>query len=290
MKNQQAWSNNIKTPISSHPKVVPIVKCSRKLGYENPGEKQKFTKTEHIQNLPIKNGEPINHECRFAETQKVYLKDNSKAMKGHDRSAKLLNTTKTSSPKYEEKVIITKKFEPAKENEGFEGDLAATNSFLQPNSLPNFVVNLSHNPQSKPQPPTIVEENKEKECDFFTPRQPQTLMANLPVFKRNSLPQGEDSDDVISLDIEVIDETPKGSSKQIEKKKRAEVSLGTTTDNASEHSSNVFLDSSVKTEKNGPQNFLAHKLLGKGSFGEVYLVEKINTHILYAMKVLSKEK
>jgi serine/threonine protein kinase len=29
-------------------------------------------------------------------------------------------------------------------------------------------------------------------------------------------------------------------------------------------------------------------LLGKGSFGEVYLVEKINSKVLYAMKVLQK--
>lgn len=31
-------------------------------------------------------------------------------------------------------------------------------------------------------------------------------------------------------------------------------------------------------------------MLGKGSFGEVYLVEKVSDKLLYAMKVLSKEK
>eukprot|EP00347_Sterkiella_histriomuscorum_P015416 403357105 len=40
----------------------------------------------------------------------------------------------------------------------------------------------------------------------------------------------------------------------------------------------------------GPDNFVAHQLLGTGSFGEVYLVEKISSKKLYAMKVLSKSK
>lgn len=43
-------------------------------------------------------------------------------------------------------------------------------------------------------------------------------------------------------------------------------------------------------EKVGPQNFKVHGLIGKGSFGEVYLVEKKNTSTFYAMKVLQKSK
>lgn len=36
----------------------------------------------------------------------------------------------------------------------------------------------------------------------------------------------------------------------------------------------------------GAHSFTAHELLGTGSFGEVYLVEKISDNTLHAMKVL----
>lgn len=43
-------------------------------------------------------------------------------------------------------------------------------------------------------------------------------------------------------------------------------------------------------EKVGPANFIAHQLLGTGSFGEVFLVEKTSNQKYYAMKVLTKSK
>jgi serine/threonine protein kinase len=39
-----------------------------------------------------------------------------------------------------------------------------------------------------------------------------------------------------------------------------------------------------------PSQFIVHGLIGKGSFGEVYLVERKNSSMIYAMKVLYKNK
>lgn len=38
------------------------------------------------------------------------------------------------------------------------------------------------------------------------------------------------------------------------------------------------------------RDFVVHSVIGKGSFGEVYLVQKKDTLMLYAMKVLHKQK
>ena len=47
---------------------------------------------------------------------------------------------------------------------------------------------------------------------------------------------------------------------------------------------------SIEEEKITPSSFVCLAQLGKGSFGEVYLVKKINTNEQYAMKVLRKER
>lgn len=47
-------------------------------------------------------------------------------------------------------------------------------------------------------------------------------------------------------------------------------------------------DVSILVDKVGPDDFMPLKLLGSGSFGEVYLVRELSTGDLFAMKVLSK--
>jgi len=46
----------------------------------------------------------------------------------------------------------------------------------------------------------------------------------------------------------------------------------------------------IDDEKVGPSHFLPLKVLGSGSFGEVYLVKERRSGKLFAMKVLSKER
>lgn len=55
----------------------------------------------------------------------------------------------------------------------------------------------------------------------------------------------------------------------------------------------IFIDEEDEIKENlkvGPSDFEALSLLGKGSFGEVFLVRKADTSELYAMKVLRKNK
>mmetsp|Transcript_13186 Transcript_13186/g.11268 ORF Transcript_13186/g.11268 Transcript_13186/m.11268 type:complete len:324 (+) Transcript_13186:505-1476(+) len=56
------------------------------------------------------------------------------------------------------------------------------------------------------------------------------------------------------------------------------------------HEDRLSLDKGIveSGEKLSTDNFICHYLLGQGSFGEVYLVEKVDNKKLYAMKVLRK--
>ena len=55
-------------------------------------------------------------------------------------------------------------------------------------------------------------------------------------------------------------------------------------------SSNVSSLPDEETLRVGPEDFMPLKILGSGSFGEVYLVREIRTGDLFAMKVLTKAK
>ncbi len=56
------------------------------------------------------------------------------------------------------------------------------------------------------------------------------------------------------------------------------------------NNSNTGSQATNDEEKVGPANFAVIKMLGSGSFGEVYLVRYLKTDMFYAMKVLSKQK
>jgi len=65
------------------------------------------------------------------------------------------------------------------------------------------------------------------------------------------------------------------------------------TDTTSEFTKRIKQGSSIQTAQSvkvGPGSFRVLKLIGIGSFGEVFLVEKIDTGNLYAMKILKKDK
>ena len=77
--------------------------------------------------------------------------------------------------------------------------------------------------------------------------------------------------------------------KHTEAKHKKTKSHGVITESAqSSHVSSDVNDDEVK--RVGPEDFMPLKMLGSGSFGEVYLVREIRTSELYAMKVLTKAK
>ena len=82
------------------------------------------------------------------------------------------------------------------------------------------------------------------------------------------------------------------SKMHITKSRREEVKYmmnRVTSQHAGHSLSNPDIENTV-VKKPGPLDFEALQLLGKGSFGEVYLVQKVDTLKLYAMKVLPKDK
>ena len=74
------------------------------------------------------------------------------------------------------------------------------------------------------------------------------------------------------------------------KEEKVSVSSGKYKGNRSSTNYEDENNSHSSKENIGAHSFTAHELLGTGSFGEVYLVEKISDASLHAMKVLCKDK
>ena len=73
------------------------------------------------------------------------------------------------------------------------------------------------------------------------------------------------------------------------KKNNQKSEINKTQKNENDNKKNKILNS-LEEEKINPCSFICLGILGKGSFGEVYLVQKITTKENFAMKVLRKEK
>ena len=56
------------------------------------------------------------------------------------------------------------------------------------------------------------------------------------------------------------------------------------------YETSAYMSNLNEDQKIGPHSFDCHALLGRGSFGEVYLVEEKSIKKFFAMKILSKEK
>ena len=63
-----------------------------------------------------------------------------------------------------------------------------------------------------------------------------------------------------------------------------------TNSNSNSNKYNQVSLGSIEEERITLTSFICLAMLGKGSFGEVYLVQKMNSKVLYAMKVLSKDR
>ena len=107
---------------------------------------------------------------------------------------------------------------------------------------------------------------------------------------KHLLPQTKPNNEIVSL-INMS-----GSSEDIEDQSQSlnEIDNNSNSNhNTSEGKNNsltLSINTSVKQEKIGPSSFVCLGLLGRGSFGEVYLVKKKKCGTLYAMKVLDKDR
>lgn len=150
--------------------------------------------------------------------------------------------------------------------------------------------------------PRVIDESRQKNIQVYVHKTSQDTV-NKYMGKMLNQPSGDLSDDDLDLGsasnsrIGMIGIPHEVSKPSLPKKMpghptiREKSPTTTTTERVTDTSHSSSADSDFPAEeKVGPQSFIIHQVLGKGSFGEVYLVEKLNSHRYYAMKVLSKRQ
>ncbi len=231
---------------------------------------------------------PVDQMQKSVSTAKLEIGE--KSFQASKPLPEVIPTVKIQDPttKSEEKkqhVSVIQEIDPNFETDELEAELK--DSFHH-NLPPQFLI------KHAPAPPVRSEETEASpSCrasgGLTSLSNCPVLLANIPIFKRNKSPLGEDTEDLIGVDIELVEESP--ATKRTACAKTS--SSRATADNSSGNSADMLMDAAAPTEKKelvGPQSFLAMKLLGKGSFGEVYLVQKTGSQLFFAMKVLSKAK
>ena len=216
---------------------------------------------------------PVKNENK----QNVSLIPDSKA-KVH-RNAKLTTKYITGSA-FCQSIDLAEEIEAIVEN--IESDIETYDGIH--NTPPVFVTSKQN---TQPSSPTSNKQNTKNDVSISSKQSVPTVLRNMPMFKHNISPRGEDVEDLTGCEVESLNDDLSKKDEKLSKH-----IAGSTTDNSSGCTSDVFIDSIPFSDKEqvGPQSFVAHRLLGKGSFGEVYLVQKIGTTQLYAMKIVKKAK
>ena len=136
----------------------------------------------------------------------------------------------------------------------------------QQNNQRKKLENTSHNPKQNlvPNPQSPHQININLENSYTSPSPTNNNISKISPHNKNR------------IDLESLDKTEKNN-----------IADQTLQDNIH---SQLNLNSIEEEERITPSSFICLAQLGKGSFGEVYLVQKINTKEKFAMKVLRKER